>query len=135
MEYTTDDDAFVDAGPGAAKSGSFWEWLSEANKDTPNKVAMSILHQPASHFSQLKLGSEVNAQIDHLEWTYGDLEAASARLRTALQAQGIREGDTMITFLENRIEWIICFLATIRLGVVMAPLDAQMTGRPEELAE
>jgi malonyl-CoA/methylmalonyl-CoA synthetase len=55
--------------------------------------------------------------------TYGELFGAAAQLATALHVRGLRHGDRVAFFLGNRPEFVIAYLAVIRLGAVMVPLN------------
>lgn len=55
--------------------------------------------------------------------TFGDLDARSSRLARALERRGVREGDRLALFLPNRAEFIDLFVACVRLGVIVVPIN------------
>ncbi len=65
-------------------------------------------------------------------WTYLDLWTRVADLAYALDRRGIRAGDRVALFSNNRPEWIVCDLAVLSLGAVCVPRGANCA--PAELA-
>ncbi len=55
--------------------------------------------------------------------TYQDLFADADRLAAGLAARGLRKGDRVAFFLGNRPEFVTAYLAVIRLGAVMVPIN------------
>jgi malonyl-CoA/methylmalonyl-CoA synthetase len=55
--------------------------------------------------------------------TYGRLFAAADALAAGLAALGLRKGDRVAFFLGNRSEFVVAYLAVIRLGAVMVPIS------------
>ena len=55
--------------------------------------------------------------------SYGDLFAKADALAAALAARGIATGDRVAFFLGNRPEFVVAYLAVIRLGAVMVPIN------------
>jgi len=55
-------------------------------------------------------------------WTYGDLERASARFASALEARGLARGERVGLLLPQTPEALIAHLACWRLGAVTVPL-------------
>jgi malonyl-CoA/methylmalonyl-CoA synthetase len=63
-----------------------------------------------------------------LEWrgrifTFGELDARSNRLAQLLAARGLRAGDRLAVYLANCVEWIDLFLACVKLGVIVVPVN------------
>ncbi|RPJ74761.1 MAG: AMP-binding protein, partial [Acidobacteria bacterium] len=58
-------------------------------------------------------------------WThsYAEVAAAAEAYAARLQAAGLRRGDALLFWSENRPEWIAAFWACALLGVVVVPLD------------
>ncbi len=63
------------------------------------------------------------------EWTFGELADASARLAGALQAGGVKRGDTVLTLIGNRPEWVLGMVACFRLGAVALPCNEQLRAK------
>jgi malonyl-CoA/methylmalonyl-CoA synthetase len=55
--------------------------------------------------------------------TYAELFAESRRLAAGLHARGLRRGDRVAFFVSNRPEFVTAYLAVVRLGAVMVPLN------------
>jgi malonyl-CoA/methylmalonyl-CoA synthetase len=56
-------------------------------------------------------------------FTYGELFARADALAAGLAARGVRKGDRVAFFLGNRPEFVIAYLAVIRLGAAMVPIN------------
>ena len=56
-------------------------------------------------------------------FTFGDLEARSNRLAHLLRARGLRAGDRVAFFLQNRVEVIDLWLAGAKLGLIVVPIN------------
>ena len=55
--------------------------------------------------------------------SYQELFAAVDRLAAGLQARGVEKGDRIAFFLGNRPEFVTAYLAVLRLGAVMVPIN------------
>ena len=55
--------------------------------------------------------------------TYRELDERSNQLAQLLQAAGLREGDHVSIFMENRLEYFVCYWAAIRTGLLVGPED------------
>jgi long-chain acyl-CoA synthetase len=55
--------------------------------------------------------------------TYRELKNTIQNLANALIQMGVQKGDKVALFSENRIEWVITYLAVASTGGVMVPLD------------
>jgi malonyl-CoA/methylmalonyl-CoA synthetase len=74
---------------------------------TPDKAAL--------HF--------VDATQQTQTFTYAQLYAAVDDLAAGLQQWGLAKGDRVAFFLSNRPEFVIAYLAVIRLGAIMVPVN------------
>ncbi|HHL21559.1 MAG TPA: AMP-dependent synthetase [Aliiroseovarius sp.] len=75
-------------------------------KDDPERVAVT----------------HVAADGTARDWTYGDFKAASDRLATSFQAQGVRKGDRIAVLLGQGPEVLISHFAAYKIGAVLLPL-------------
>ncbi|KAL9578555.1 MAG: hypothetical protein Q9212_005641 [Teloschistes hypoglaucus] len=66
-------------------------------------------------------------------WTYSDLHAKVTALATSLYTLGIRKGDAIAAFLDNRAEWALLFWTSIRLDAVFVPLNPRTIQSREEI--
>ena len=55
--------------------------------------------------------------------TFGDLETRSNRLAHLLASRGITRGDRLGFFLPNRVEFIDLFLACVKAGIIVVPIN------------
>jgi len=69
------------------------------------------------------------------EWTFLQLESATAALAVELQNQNLRRGDILTTRLPNSAEHVLLLLTALRMGVVVNPLNPRLPEGPaRELA-
>ena len=59
------------------------------------------------------------------EWTFGEVADRSARLAGRLVAEGVGRGDTVMTLIGNRPEWVLTMVACFRIGAVALPCNEQ----------
>jgi len=57
-------------------------------------------------------------------WTYADLNEVVPRVARYLQDTGMKKGDRVLIWGVNRPEYGIAFLAALRVGAVLVPLEA-----------
>ena len=62
-------------------------------------------------------------------FTFGDLEIRSNRLASVLHARGIKRGDRLAFLLANRIEIIDLWIACLKLGVIVVPINVLYQAR------
>ncbi|HEX6052192.1 MAG TPA: AMP-binding protein [Gemmatimonadaceae bacterium] len=55
--------------------------------------------------------------------TFGELDARANRTAHALAARGLGRGDRLCVHLANRVEFIDLFLACVRMGVIVVPVN------------
>jgi acyl-coenzyme A synthetase/AMP-(fatty) acid ligase len=68
----------------------------------------------------------VNAEGESRDWHMGELIARSAGLSGAMAARGVGRGDTVMTLVGSRIEWVLAMLACFRMGAVALPCNPQL---------
>jgi long-chain acyl-CoA synthetase len=56
-------------------------------------------------------------------FSYRDVGRAARAFAARLAAAGLRKGDTVVFFSENRPEWIVAFWGCLLVGVVVVPID------------
>ncbi len=62
-----------------------------------------------------------------IEYTYSQLKAEVIKLKNHLLGLGLKRGDTFAVFGENRPEWAIAYLAIVRAGLVVVPVDRMLS--------
>jgi long-chain acyl-CoA synthetase len=55
--------------------------------------------------------------------TYGEVARAARGVAAKLDRAGLRKGDTVVVWGENRPEWIACFWGCLLAGIVVVPID------------
>jgi long-chain acyl-CoA synthetase len=56
-------------------------------------------------------------------YTYAQVGRAARGFAARLAAAGLKQGDTVIFWGENRPEWIVCYWGCLLLGAVVVPID------------
>lgn len=86
-----------------------------------------------------QLDATARAFPEHLAIVHGDrrltwaqVAAESIRLAGALLARGIGRGDNVALWLPNRPEWLLLWLAAVRIGAVVVPVNTRY--KPDEAA-
>ncbi|MEA2372139.1 MAG: acetyl-CoA synthetase [Solirubrobacteraceae bacterium] len=69
---------------------------------------------------------ELGRDGTRVEWTFGRLARASAALAGNLAAGGVGRGDTVVTVIGNRPQWVIAMVACFRIGAVAVPCNEQL---------
>ena len=60
-------------------------------------------------------------------WSYRDLNDIVPRVARYLRDRGLKEGDRVLIWGVNRPEYIIAFLAALRLGAILVPINTRLT--------
>jgi acyl-coenzyme A synthetase/AMP-(fatty) acid ligase len=63
------------------------------------------------------------------EWTFGEVAEGAAGVAGALHAAGVRRGDTVLTLIGNRPEWVLAMVACFRQGYVVLPCNEQLRAK------
>ena len=63
--------------------------------------------------------------------TFGELDQASDRVAGALAGRGIRPGEPVSLYAQNRWEWVVAYHAVLKAGAVVNPINVMLT--PEEV--
>jgi malonyl-CoA/methylmalonyl-CoA synthetase len=56
--------------------------------------------------------------------TFGDIDARSDRVARLITSRGLARGDRLCFFMPNRVEFIDLFLACVKTGVIVVPINA-----------
>jgi len=82
---------------------------------------MSLL----AHFDRSLLGRAERPALEFngASFTFGELEARSNRVAQLLQARGLTRGSRLAFFLQNRVEVIDLWMAAVKLGVLLVPVN------------
>jgi len=82
------------------------EWISARARLNPRRVAIEFFDRPI---------------------TYQELDEGSTQLARALLVRGLCRGDRVATLSENRPEHVELFFACAKAGLILAPLNSQLT--------
>jgi acetyl-CoA synthetase len=74
---------------------------------------------------------EISREGSRRECSFGQVAAASGAVAAHFDAAGLRRGDTVLTLVGNRSEWVLAMVACFRLGLVALPCNEQL--RPKDL--
>jgi long-chain acyl-CoA synthetase len=66
---------------------------------------------------------QIRQENKYLQYTFNQVAELVAKIQSALTRQGIKKGDRVILWSENRPEWPISYLAITTMGAVVVPLD------------
>jgi acetyl-CoA synthetase len=66
-------------------------------------------------------GARIAAWAEGRAWTFAELRQQTNRFANALNALGVRQGDRVMLRLGTRLETLIAFLGTIKLGAIAIP--------------
>jgi malonyl-CoA/methylmalonyl-CoA synthetase len=61
------------------------------------------------------------AAVDNV--SYGELAAGAGRVARRLQERGLRAGDRIVLYCENRLAFVYTYLAALRLGAISVPTN------------
>jgi long-chain acyl-CoA synthetase len=64
--------------------------------------------------------------------SFAELDAASDRVAAGLVARGVRPGQAVSLYAQNRWEWVVTYHGALKAGAVVNPVNVMLT--PEELA-
>ncbi|MDQ3608166.1 MAG: AMP-binding protein [Actinomycetota bacterium] len=63
------------------------------------------------------------------EWCFAEVAERSARLAGTLVERGVGPGDTVMTLIGNRPDWVCAMVACFRIGAVVLPCTEQLRAR------
>jgi malonyl-CoA/methylmalonyl-CoA synthetase len=86
-----------------------------ARHRSPQKAALRCLDQ--------QTGTADNTPGSKTSFTYDALFTAADQLAAGLQEWGLRKGDRVAFYISSRPELVIAYLAVIRLGAVVVPIN------------
>lgn len=122
--------------PSSKQANDLWHDIIKKGLDRyPDNTAVIALHQSSDHLGHLiELSSTFHKETErtYLSWTFRQLDIASQRLVSQLQAFGVTRGFAICPFIYSSVEWAIVLWAAVKLGLLFAPLDPMVLRRKEE---
>jgi len=94
-----------------------------------NPIEDLITSAPADSLALISL----SAEGERREWSFGEIADCAARLSGRLAELGVIKGDTVMTLVGNRPEWVISMVAIWRMGAVALPCSEMLRGKDLEL--
>ena len=73
--------------------------------------------------SLLERAARPALEFGGVAFTFGEIEARSNRLAHTLRARGLKRGDRLAFFLQNRPDVIDLWIAAVKLGLVLVPVN------------
>jgi acyl-coenzyme A synthetase/AMP-(fatty) acid ligase len=67
------------------------------------------------------------------ESSFGQVAAASSAVAARFAGAGLQRGDTVLTLVGNRSEWVLALVACFRLGLIALPCNEQLRAKDLEL--
>ena len=92
--------------------------------------ALGRRHDPQA--IALSWRSAPDRDVDARTWSYAELDLEVERVAAVLSGVGVVRGDRVALFCGNRPEWVFAFLAILRVGAVVVPIN--IAYRKHELA-
>ncbi|KAL8846483.1 MAG: hypothetical protein Q9221_008427 [Calogaya cf. arnoldii] len=105
-----------------------WSCLSDYAITHRNRPAVRSLNQSTNHGNNAH--KENGADVG--KWTYSELQSKAEHLAAQLFDIGLRKGDAIAVFIDNRAEWSLLFWASVRLDAVFVPLNPRVIQSTEE---
>jgi malonyl-CoA/methylmalonyl-CoA synthetase len=88
------------------------------------KMSLLNLFEPSLHGRAEKPALEFDRTDGaRVACTFGELERRSNRLAATLRARGLQPGERLAVFLPNRVEVIDLWLAAVKLGLILVPIN------------
>ena len=86
----------------------------------------------ALHLTALRFPDRVALACDGRRVSFSRLDADANSLARALQEMGVRPGDHVALLMTNDPEWVLVWMAVVRLGAVLVPVNTRY--RQDEVA-
>ncbi len=107
----------------AAQCGMLSAVYAAQKPDRPALLSPEILTPPDAGPESLVAGDLGRARQTPGERTFGELHANANRLARALRSAGLKAGDALALMCSNRAEFIETFLAAMRIGLRVTPVN------------
>lgn len=95
----------------------------------PRHVTLYALFRDALEGRPDDPGLRVEIAGSAREYTFGEIDNRAARTATVLRARGLQPGDRLAVLLANRLEFVDLWLACLRSGVILVPMNILYTAR------
>ncbi len=89
-------------------------------------MLLKRIKETAARFPE-KTAIQMREGDHYRKYTYRELGRTVDSVAGAFAARGVKKGDRVVIFSENRPEWFFAYLAALSLNAVVVPLDSQLT--------
>ena len=110
---------------------SFRRLLSTGAEKSLEEPALISLYQSKNLLPALMTQSR--SDVDHLVWSYKELQEAASSLAVILHGYGVKHGSTIACFLWNSVELTVLCWAAAALNASFAPVDPRSIERSSQL--
>jgi O-succinylbenzoic acid--CoA ligase len=95
-----------------------------------DRIVPCFVNRPASFHELVERSLVRRPQSEALvcgsqRWTYAQCNGVAGRLAAGFQTAGVRAGDRVVMFIDNRAEFVFVLLALQRLGAVAVPVGVR----------
>jgi len=98
-----------------------------APREEPGTARMAGAMYPGEHARTMPdRAAAIRAETGEV-LTYAELDARSNQLAQLLHARGLRRGDHMALFMENRLDYFVVMWAAIRSGLIITAINRYLT--------
>jgi malonyl-CoA/methylmalonyl-CoA synthetase len=101
-------------------------WRRAQDSATKDQQLPGDLHSRLA-LSFARFGTRTLVEAEGKAWTYGEVEALSARLATRLAALSVAPGERVLVQTEKSVETLLLYFAVVRLGGIYLPLNVDYT--------
>ena len=108
------------------KAGSGWPQEVPKNIEFPRMTLGEMFDETANQHPNDRLGWFLDSWM-----TYGEMKGHIDALATAFHNHGLRKGDVMSLLLPNSFQYIMCYFACAKLGVIVSGVNP--TYKPGEI--
>jgi long-chain acyl-CoA synthetase len=95
-----------------------------------DRIVRCFVERPPSLFAMFEHSCADNGTQDALvcegrRWSYGQTAVEATRIAAGLAARGVRAGERVLMFIDNRPEFVFVLLALQRLGAIAVPVGVR----------
>ncbi|KAK8113362.1 hypothetical protein PG984_013888 [Apiospora sp. TS-2023a] len=100
-----------------------WSRLETSAQRFGERLAVASLDQPRGLYGFTNMDTTANNHSSaYLRWSYHTLGAAVDRFSQSLGHRGVEKGDVVVTYLSNKVEFILSLWVAHKLGCTLVPL-------------
>ena len=85
----------------------------------------ALIHHFLEHSAQ-RFPDKVALVHEQVRATYRQLNSQANQLASFFIEQGVTPGDRVVLLLENSLEYVVCYYATLKAGAVAVPMNTEL---------